>query len=288
MRIAAFGLCVIAILGAAESPSQRLAAQLGEEAAKFAEKAPKVIAREVLRHRSLKPPPRFRPRVGESARKPLEATWIQREVVSEYGWASFQDGGFHEIRQVIEVDGKKLPGSGRAVDSLAAMLTARNEERLKKQLRELEKHGLRGAASDFGQLILLFSKPRLAQFEIMPARITAEEAVFDFRQIDGMPAMTLFDAAKADRPVGLEIKGQIFVRPSDFRPFKITLSAAPALGKEQVRQEAVIEYEQSPHGLLVPSRVVHRELRAGRVTLENDFRYQEFKIFGASSEIKFE
>ncbi|MBX9600679.1 MAG: hypothetical protein K2X35_06740 [Bryobacteraceae bacterium] len=288
MRIAAFGLCITAVLAAAETPSQRLAAKLGEEAAKFAEKAPRLIARETLRHRSLKRPPRFRPRMGESARRPLEATWQQRQVVSEYGFASFQDGGFHEIRQVVEVDGKKVAGGGRAVDSLADMLTAKNEDRLRKQLRELEKHGLRGAASDFGQVILLFSKSRLVQFEIMPARITAGEAVFDFRQIDGSPGMTLFDAAKADRPVGLELKGQILVRPSDYRPFRITLSGAPAIGKEQVRQEAVIEYEQSPHGLLVPSRVLHREYRDGKVTLENDFRYQEFKLFAASSEIKFE
>ena len=59
------------------------------------------------------------------------------------------------------------------------------------------------------------------------------------------------------------------------------------IGPDRVKEEASIDYEMSPYGALLPVKTEHRETRGGSST-ENQFRYSNFKQFGASSDIKFE
>ena len=54
-----------------------------------------------------------------------------------------------------------------------------------------------------------------------------------------------------------------------------------------IRDEATVDYVQSAHGFLTPASVVHRHLIDGKVITENLYRYEAFKMFGASAEIKF-
>ena len=54
-----------------------------------------------------------------------------------------------------------------------------------------------------------------------------------------------------------------------------------------VRQEASVDYTASPFGALLPLWTEHRELRGGKVDVENKFSYAEFHKFGAASQINF-
>src|ERR1700674_2472137 len=89
----------------ADERTQKLIDGLSKQADAFQRIAPAMLGRETLHHRFLKPPPRFRPRIGESAKKPLQPTWQERDIISEYAFAALGDSRqeLHEMRHVIAV-----------------------------------------------------------------------------------------------------------------------------------------------------------------------------------------
>src|SRR5690349_11242840 len=89
----------------ADERTQKLAARLAEEASAFERIAPQVLGEETLSQQALKPPPRFRPRIGDAAKAPPKPVWQHREIVSEYAFAKFSEesGALHELRQVTSV-----------------------------------------------------------------------------------------------------------------------------------------------------------------------------------------
>jgi hypothetical protein len=54
-----------------------------------------------------------------------------------------------------------------------------------------------------------------------------------------------------------------------------------------VREEASVDYSMSAYGALLPVFTEHRELRDGKVLVENKFGYADFHKFDAASQIKF-
>jgi hypothetical protein len=264
----------------------RLIERLSEEAAVFAAKAPSLIAKESLRQRALKPPPRFRPRVGEDAKKPLEPKWQERRLESEYTFARFasEAGAIREARQVLSVDGKPVRSSEKALEKLAESLTSSDENRKRLLLKELEKHGLRGAATDFGPLLLLFERSRIDRYEFESRDRRGGTQVFRYGQLEGGEALTVIEGDKA---VKLKLSGEVLVRVDDYRLERITLAATHGEGAEACRQEAEVVYTMTTHGVLAPDRILHREWRGGRVVAENEFEYRDWRRFGAASDIKF-
>ena len=287
-------LLATAALLRADERTQRLAERLAEEARAFERIAPQVLGEETLHQRALRPPPRFRPRIGNSAKEAPKAAWQQRAIVSEYSFATFagEDHAIHELRQVISVDGKHIQDAKSAQQSLAKAVTASNDERKKQLLKDFEKHGLFGAVTDFGQLILLFSAREIGRYEFAYQRSerrgAANMLVFSYQQIDGPEALTLVEARKNDALRRLPIRGEVWVWEASYQPLKITMTGAQGEGAASVREEAVVEYSMSDYGALLPVTTEHRELRGGKVEAENMFAYTEFKKFGASSDIKFE
>lgn len=253
-----------------------------------------MLGEETLKQRALKPPPRFRPRLGNAAKRPPRPTWQTREIRSEYAFASFdgEGGAMHELRQVIAVDGKKVQEQKSAQESLAKIVMASDDARKKLLLKEFEKHGLTGAATDFGQLILLFTPREIVHYEFtyshMEWRENAAILVFSYRQIDGPEALTLIDARKGDQTSQLAIEGEVWVTEANLAPVRITVTATRGVGADQVREEAEVEYSMSPYGAVLPVSTEHRELRGGKPVAENRFKYAEFRKFGASSDIKFD
>src|SRR5438067_12783408 len=120
-------VCALTGLLHADERTQKLVSRLSEEADAFRRIAPQVLSEETLHQRALKPPPRFRPRIGTSAKEPPKPTWQQREIVSEYAFATFSNekdanekaankkgakekdsaeaAVIHELRQVVSADG---------------------------------------------------------------------------------------------------------------------------------------------------------------------------------------
>jgi hypothetical protein len=283
-------LCLISTLSADEL-TQKMTARVSEEAEAFLKIAPEVLGTEKLHQSALKPPGRFHPRTGTS---PKGAGWQDRNIVSEYGFASFtgQSGAIHELRQVISVDGKTVSDTRKAQEALARAITASDDAGKKELLKEFERYGLTGAVTDFGQLLLLFTRRDIERYEFTTrgARMMGYDRalVFSYKQIDGPEALTLFEEGKkGENPHRLKMEGEILVRATDFVPLQIRLNASEGDAPNSIREEAAVTYVMSPYGALLPTSTEHHELRGGKIVAENQFTYTDFHKFGASSDIKF-
>lgn len=284
-------LLLLASLLRADDLTRKMTARVSEEAEAFAKVATKVLGTETLHQSAMKPASRFHLRVGAA---PPESGFRDREIVSEYGFAKFagESGAIHEVRQVISVDGKKVQDTKRAQDALAKAITSNDDGQKKALLKSFEKYGLLGAVTDFGQLILLFTRRDIERYEFTPRgtkMIGYDRAlVFSYKQIDGAEALTLFQENKGDQATRLKMEGEIRVRAEDFVPLQITLAAHYGDAPNSVREEAAVTYKMSYYGALLPASTEHRELRNGKVVAENQFTYTDFHKFGASSELKFD
>jgi hypothetical protein len=268
----------------ADDSTQKLVKRLVEEAEAFQKVAPGLVGRETLHQRALAPP-RFKMRVGDAAKQPQSADWKEHEIVSEYAFALL-GRQIHELRQVISVDGKQMAREKNAQDALAKLVTADDDERKKRALQQLEKYGLHGGATDFGQLLLLFSRGSVEGYEFTAAgpRLMGTEAtqVFHYQQLDGPHALTVFrgnSGAGAATTQRLSVQGEIWVREADGLPLRISMTATDSSAEKSVREEATVNYAMSEFGALLPVETTQRELRAGEEVAENKFSYRDFHRF---------
>lgn len=283
-------LCVVSALHADEL-TQKMTARVSEEAEAFHKIALEVLGTEKLHQSAVKAQTRFHPRVANAPQKPQ---WQDHNVVSEYGFATFtgQAGAIHEVRQVVSFDNRKVSDTKKAQDALAKAITASDDGQKKELLKEFERYGLNGAVTDFGQILLLFTRRDLERYEFTArgARMIGYDRalVFSYKQLDGPEALTLFEQNKGDHANRLRIEGEIRVRASDFVPLQITLAATQGDAPNSIREEAAVTYAMSKYGALLPTATEHHELRNGKLVVQNDFTYADFHKFGASSELKFD
>jgi hypothetical protein len=271
----------------ADPRTQKLLDRLAEEASAFAHTAPNLISQETLRQRALKTG-RQRARKSKEPDGP-EAQWQTREIRSEYGFAKTGNPpAIREIRKVLSVDGKPVNEGGQALHDLVRSLQSDDDRTRRKLLEDFEKHGLIGTATDFGQLVLLFDRRSQEQYEFSfkANKLTGADwcAVFEYRQHEGPGALTVFDSKGRQRP---QVAGEIWVARDNYRVLRITLVSARGQGASAVRDEAEVDYTMSPHAVVVPAAVTHREYLNGELVAENLFRYAPFQKFGASADIKF-
>jgi hypothetical protein len=273
-------LLCFALVMRADDSTQKLVKRLGDEAAAFQKVAPQLVGRETLHQRALAAP-RFKVRVGDAAKQAQAGDWKEHEIVSEYAFALLGQQ-IHELRQVTSVDGKRVAGETQAQDALAKLITASDDQRKRRALEQLEKYGLRGGATDFGQILLLFSRANIERYEITAAgpRLmgTVATQVFRYQQLDGPQALTIFRAAATQR---LSVQGEIWVREADGLPVRITMTATDSSGDKDkpLREEATVDYAMSAFGTLLPVETTHRELRGGEEVAENKFSYRDFHRF---------
>lgn len=253
--------------------------RLAAEAGAFEKLATQVTGQEKIHQRSLRPPGHFRPRVGDAARKAPQPEWREREIVSLYG-ISILGRTLHEIRQVVSVDGKMVQGEARAQETLSRLLTASGDQQKLQALRQLEKYSLGGAATDFGPLILVFAHGGAERYEFTASgpRLLGTVPVhgYHFKQLDGSEGLTLF----AGQPQKLQMEGEIWIADAPEGPIRITLSTVTGGESSDgppVREEASVDYAYSALGALLPAHIEQRERRAGEVTAENIFDYDDFQ-----------
>ena len=271
-----------------------MTARLSEEADAFQRLALEVLGTETLHQHAQKPPARFRPRIGNAAIGPPPPVWNDRDIVSEYAFTSFSGTptSLHELRQVISVDGKKIADTKKAQAALAKTITSSDDMRKKEALKLFEKYGLVGAVTDFGQLILLFTRRELERYEFTFKNFETvgydRVLVFTYKQLDGPEALTLIEANRGDQMRRLKVHGEVWVHAENFLPMRITLAASEGDAPDALREEASVDYVMSPYGALLPKSTEHREWRSGTAIAENQIVYTDFHKFGASSDIKFE
>lgn len=264
--------------------------RISEEAEVFRQIAPQTFSQETLQQRARKAPPRFIPRTGDAALKPPPLRYKTREIVSEYsyGFLSESPHVLHEFRQVTSVDGKQVAPPEKARRTLALGMQSSDDIARKQMLMSFEKYGLSGAATDFGQLILLFSKRHIKNYQFSFAReerLGADEAiVLSYRQKAGPDGVTIFQERRAIRS---PLEGEVWVRKPDYLPLRITMLSHWTVGKNAIQDEATVDYTATAFGLIVPIAVVHRETAGDGLVAENIFRYTPFHKFSAEAEIKF-
>jgi hypothetical protein len=282
----------LAAFAGAQPPSlEQIQNRLAEEAAVFLHIAPQTFAEETLQQRAVKPRPRFRLRIGDDALTPLPPRYQTREIVSEYSYSSFKASPtfLHEFRQVFSIDGQQVLAQEKARQSLSLGMRSQDDRLKKRMLEQFEKHGLIGTVTDFGQLILLFVKRRLPEYEfriVGETRLGADPVIkVAYRQVKGAQALTIFEGSKA---IHQPLQGEIWVRKPDLAPLRITLESAREEKDQPVlRDQASVDYLMSQHGVMLPVAVVHRQFNGELLTAENIFRYSSFRKFSAASEIKF-
>ena len=287
-------LCLLAAALRADDQTQKMTARLSEEADAFRRARSAHAGRGDLHQKAQKPQGRFHPRIGAAATQAARPSWQERQIVSEYGFSEFagEEESLHELRQVISVDGHKVGDSKKAQDALARIVTLKDDARKRELLKEFEKHGLLGAVTDFGQLILLFTPRSIPRYEFSSRGVSAigttPALVFDYNQIDGPEQLTLFEAKSQDQPKRMRTRGQVWVRADNFLPLRVTLSVSQGDGPTGLHEDAEVNYGKSDYGTLLPASIHHKELRGGKVVAENDFTYSGFHEFGASSNVQFD
>jgi hypothetical protein len=281
--------CVLAAPGQQNKDLDQMLSRVAEQAEVFLRVAPQVLSEEKLQQKALKTARHPRIRVGAAAIK-AEEKFDTREIVSEYGYSSFQDSpqAIHEFRQVLAVDGRKLAAAEKVNKEFASTVHSQSDAAKKRLLEDFEKHGLHGAVTDFGQVILLFRKRQIQnlRFELTgEARIGVDETeIYSFRESSATQWVTVFEGKKILRE---PLAGNLWVRKSDFLPLRIRLTTVQEDGNYVLKNEATVDYSPTSHGVILPVSVMHRQYKADRLIAENLFQYTAFRKFSADSEIKF-
>jgi hypothetical protein len=290
-------LWIALALAAAPLPAQPSPASLppifsrvSEEAEIFQQNMPKALTREVLLQRAQMPPSRFQPRAGADV-PPAAPRLRTREVVSEYSVAALKDsesGDLVEFRQVISVDGNAVQSPEKARHALSLGMKSADDRLRKRMLEEFARNGLVDIATDYGLILLAFTRRGLENMHVELAgqsQIGAESAlVFRWSQITPAGGELEFHGREAaHRP----LTGTLWVRKSDGLPLRIQAWTEHEERKHTIRDEASVEYVQNAHGFLAPASVVHRHILDGQLITENLYRYDPFKLFSSDAEIKF-
>ena len=272
-------------------------ARLSKEADAFQRISPSLLGNETLQQRARKAAPaRFRPRVGQAAKTPPPPVWQDRQVVSEYAFVELAGDSetLHEIRKVISVDGHPVTAK-KGEESLARIISLKDDQRERELLKEFEKFGLAGAVTDFGPLLMLFTPSEIDHygFNFKGGQMLGSNRAFvlKYSQIDGPEPFTIFESAPKDHPKDqprhVRVQGEVWVREGDYLPLRITVAVSEGDGASSVREEASVDYASSPFGVLVPAAVDHKEFLGGQLSVQNSFVYKDFHRFAADSQINF-
>ena len=291
MRLLATALLAFATLHAQpDTPANLL--RVAEEADAFQENISKTVSTETLVQRTLLPPSRFQPRVGASATTPPKIRERVREIVSEYSVGGLHDSDSHdlvEFRQVISVDGKPVQTVENARRALSLNIRSADDQLRKRMLEDFAKHGLVDVATEYGLILLAFTKRGQENIEFGPGvegQIGADAVItLPWKQKTSEGGELEFHGRQSARRA---LTGTLWVRASDSLPLRIQAWAESVdRAHHLIRDEAVVEYVRSPRGFLTPASVVHRHLVDGIVATENLYRYEPFKLFTSDAEIKF-
>jgi hypothetical protein len=287
---------LLSLLLATQAPAPQptlpeILARVAEEAEVLAQNVPKALTQETLEQRAITPPPRFLPRVGKAATVTPRPQLAVREIVSEYSVGTLKESDSRnllEFRQVVSVDGRPVQSAEHARHALSLGIQSPDDRVRKRMLEDFARYGLVDVATDYGLILLDFTKRGLENMQLKLAgetRVGAERAlVFSWRQTSTAGGELEFYGNQAVRR---PLQGLLFVRKSDGLPLRVQAWAEHQDAKHTVRDEASVDYALSSHGFLMPASVVHRHRVDGQLRIENLYRYEPFKLFSADAEINF-
>jgi hypothetical protein len=283
-------LAVSCALPAQDQQVRDALARVSEEAETFQRLARNVVGRETLEHRGRKAPPRIQwLKAGEQP----EVKYNHRKIVSEYTFGHFKESPewLREFRKVVEVDGRAvLSGAqGDVRQKLAENMSSEDDRLRRRLLEDFAKKGQIGAATDFGQMLLLFRRRELLNFEFRRDRrafIGADEClVIRWRQTGSQgDAARVYEGGKLHK---VPMDGELWVRAKDHLPMRITMQLAVEEDKLPVLHAADIDYQRFRMGLALPVTVVYRKTMRDMLMVENRAKYENYQMFSSDAEIKF-
>ena len=240
--------------------------RLSREASGLWQNAPHLLARELVTQRAM---------------RAHSKGFATREIVSFYSLGAFAGApeALREFRHIVSVDGKAMEGEHAALAAFRRELASPDAESKQELIKSFERTCLSGAATDFGQLILLFTKPNQAKYSFQMAgdtRIGVDAAwIISFQQLAGDESLHIRDAGrKRDE----RLHGEISVRQGDYLPLRIVLHARHTVKSHEVRDEAKLDYT-AIGGALVPISLVYSRFENDEVTLESIYRYSEWQRY---------
>ena len=268
---------------AQDSFSKQALTQLAGQASKFWQTAPDYMAREKLTQKAIAAPKR-RLHIGASAVKPPQPELKDREMVSYYALSSFKTTpeALHEFRELVSIDGKVVTEDQAAREKFRAVIRSGDDRAKKELLAGFEKAGLAVSATDFGQLLLLFTRVNLGKYSFQSKAtelVGADRAiVIDFHQNSGHESLKIVEPGRqAHEP----LSGQLWVRESDFMPLRITLNAFRRRKLDEIRDEARVDYVGRANATILPVSVVYRRYVNGDLHVENIYEYSDWQPVNA-------
>jgi hypothetical protein len=201
-------------------------------------------------------------------------------VVSEYGFISSDEpgGSLREVRSILTVNGLKWKRGKKDLNDLATQIAREDAQNRVRTLERFENFGLRGFLQDAGQLILLFARNGTERYEFTFDREASSMAgpawVYKYRQIDGPAAFTIYGQKK---PIRQRLEGEVWLSRGDGLPVRVVMHSNHVVKESQVRDVTIVDYEMSRWGLLLPSRIDHKQYVDGDLFVANDFTYKDFR-----------
>jgi hypothetical protein len=286
-----FAICLALAQDPATISLPELLSRTAEEAEIFQQNFPKTLTKENLQQRTLMPGSRFRPHIGTTSVPPPKPRLVVREIVSEYSVGALKDSVENhliEFRQVVTVDGRKIQSPETARHALSLGVKSQDDRLRKRMLEDFARYGLVDIATDYGTILLAFTKRGLQNMRVS---LSGEEQVgadaawaLQWQQTSDTAGMLEFSGNQSARRA---LQGRLLLRKSDGLPLRVQASTAHSQDGHSIVDQATVDYIASPHGFLTPASVVHRHLVDGQLITENLYRYEPFKMFGADTEIKF-
>jgi hypothetical protein len=256
--------------GPARKLSQpKLLDRVANQAEAFRRVAPTLLADETLTQRTR--------RAGNAA------DYDTHEVISVYAFSGLPDapGAIHEIRKVVSVDGKQVTSRAKAREAMTQGLHSSDDKVKRKLLEDFEKHGLRGAVTDFGQVILLFSARRQKDFQFEPGGDLVvgvdRGLVLKYKQMGGAGGVMVFRGNSAEKEA---LQGELVVRETDGMPLRVTMNSTMKSKGGETRDTLEVNYVETGFGCVAPVSVKHQEYFKGELVSENSFLYGPFRRIG--------
>ncbi len=206
-----------------------------------------------------------------------------REIVSYYSLGAFKGSreALREFRQIVFVDGKPVGDEKSGRGDLERELASVSDSGKIALLKDFEKTCLAGSATDFGQLILLFTRPNLSKYSFEfagDARIGVDNAwLIGFKQQTGNESLHISEGGSQRSE---KLQGEISVRQGDYLPLRIVLNVGHTRGKNEIRDSAKLDYTVMG-GALLPAALVYRRFVNGDLALESIYRYSDWQAAGA-------
>jgi hypothetical protein len=269
-------------------PADPRIAALARYADAFRDKARRVISEETLTQRSYTLPPHSHFAIGAAA-GPLFAQFFVHEIVSEFTvgtLAGDRSGALLEVREILSKDGAPVQTPLAARKALRMDISAGVDRMRKKLLAEFTALGLVDVATDYGLILLAFSREGMADVvleEVGSAWVGTDEAVvFDWRQTRG--GVLEWRGNKASRR---PMSGRVWIRRSDNLPLRVTASIGHGEPGHDLRDDAAVDFVPTPFGCAMPASVVHRHFVDGKLLTENLYTYGRFRLFSTDTTVEF-